>query len=47
MILLEQLTCVKVVMLWPSGRTDVRMPDEKESSGLVKNIALKLVVIKD
>ena len=41
MISSEQSTCVKVVMLWPSGRTDVRVPDQKESIGLVKNIALK------
>ena len=34
-------SCVKVLVLWPSGKTDVRVPDPKENINLLKNIALK------
>ena len=37
----EQSTRVKVLVLWPSGKTDVRVPDRKENINLLKNIALK------
>ena len=37
----DVLGCVKIVMLWPSGKTDVRVPDQKGNIALVKNIALK------
>lgn len=36
-----QLTRVKVLTLWPSGRTDVRAPKAKEDILLLKNVALK------
>ena len=38
----EQSTRVKVLVLWPSGKTDVRVPDfdQKENINLLKNIAL-------
>ena len=41
MISLEQSTRVKFVMLWPSSKPDVRVPDQKENIALLKNIALK------
>ena len=37
----EQSTHVKVLVLWPSGKTDVRVPDRKENINLLKNIALR------
>ena len=37
----EQSTRVKVLVLWPSGKTDVRVPDRKENINLLKNIALR------
>ena len=37
----EQSTHVKVLVLWPSGKTDIRVPDRKENINLLKNIALK------
>ena len=37
----EQSTRVKVLVLWPSGKTDIRVPDRKENINLLKNIALK------
>lgn len=37
----EQSTREKVLVLWPSGKTDVRVPDRKENINLLKNIALK------
>ena len=38
----EQSTRVKVLVLWPSGKSDVRVPDidQKENITLLKNIAL-------
>ena len=36
-----QSTHVKVLTLWPSGRTDVRAPKSKEDLLLLKNVALK------
>lgn len=35
-----QLTRVKVLTLWPSGRTDVRAPEAKEDNLLLNNVAL-------
>ena len=32
---------VKVVVLWPSGKTDDRVPDEKENIAFLKNIGFK------
>ena len=37
----EQTTLVKVLILWPNGRTEVRVPGEKEDILLLKNVALK------
>ena len=37
----EQSTRVKVLVLWPSGKTDVRVPDRKENTDLLKNITLE------
>ena len=37
----EQSTRVKILVLWPSGKTDIRVPDRKENINLLKNIALK------
>ena len=37
----EQTTRVKVLILWPNGRTEVRVPGEKEDILLLKNVALK------
>ena len=36
-----QSTRVKVLILWPSGRTDVRVPEAKEDILLLKNVASK------
>lgn len=41
MISSEQSTRIKVVVLWPNGRTDVRVPDRKENINLLKNVAFK------
>ena len=41
MISSEQSTRVKVVVLWPNGRTDMRVPDRKENITLLKNVAFK------
>ena len=41
MISLEQSASVKIVMLWPGGKTDVRVPKKKEKIAPVKNIELK------
>ena len=38
---LEQSICVKVVMLWPSSKPDLRVPDQKENIALPKKIALR------
>ena len=37
----EQSTRVKVLLLWPSGKRDVRVPYRKESINLLKDITLK------
>ena len=37
----EQSTRVKILVLWPSGKTDIRVPDRKENINPLKNIALK------
>lgn len=37
----EKSTHVKVLVLWLTGKTDVRVPDRKENINLLKNIALK------
>ena len=36
-----QSTRIKSLILWPSGRTDVRSPEERDDILLIKNIALK------
>ena len=41
MISLEQSMRVKVIVFWPSGKTDVQVPDEKENIALVKISPLK------
>ena len=41
MVSLGQSTRVKFVMLWPSSKPDVRVPDQKENIALLKKIVLK------
>ena len=41
MVSLKNSTLVKFVMLWPSNKPDVRVPDQKKNIALPKNIAPK------